>query len=71
VIAFPGLVTGNLEKTVMDPSKVQIIVPPSEGEEEQAPPDFGAPGGASPGADQKPREENPGGDLGKEFLRPK
>jgi hypothetical protein len=27
VIAFPGLVTGNLEHIKVDPSKVQIIIP--------------------------------------------
>jgi tripartite ATP-independent transporter DctM subunit len=46
VIAFPGLVTGNLEQTKIDPSKVQIEIPqePQEQQQEEtAPPDFGAP----------------------------
>ena len=29
VIAFPGLVTGNLEHTKVDPSSVEIVIPPS------------------------------------------
>ena len=48
VIAFPRLVTGNLEELKVDPSKVQIIVPTPDYEQqelEQAPPpDFSAPG---------------------------
>jgi tripartite ATP-independent transporter DctM subunit len=50
VIAFPKLVTGSLETQKFDPSKVQIIIPPSEleqrgdqGEAAAPPPDFGAP----------------------------
>jgi len=46
VIAFPGLVTGNLETTTFDPSKVKIELPqetPEEQREESAPPDFSAP----------------------------
>jgi TRAP-type mannitol/chloroaromatic compound transport system permease large subunit len=49
VIFFPGMVTGNLEHTKIDPSKVQIIVPTPEYERQQLehgdvpPPDFGAP----------------------------
>jgi tripartite ATP-independent transporter DctM subunit len=50
VIAFPTLVTGSLEKLKFDPSKVQIIIPPSDleqkgdtGEAATPPPDFGAP----------------------------
>jgi tripartite ATP-independent transporter DctM subunit len=30
VIIFPGLVTGNLEHTKFDPSKIEIVVPPDE-----------------------------------------
>src|SRR5581483_8833572 len=70
VIAFPRLVTGNLEKTTVDPSKVQIIVPPIENQDE-SPPDFGQPpGGATPAPAQKP-EESPGDDLEKQFLQQK
>jgi tripartite ATP-independent transporter DctM subunit len=48
VILFPGLVTGNLEHIKIDPSKVQIIIPTPEYEQQQldrgtVPPDFGAP----------------------------
>jgi tripartite ATP-independent transporter DctM subunit len=46
VIAFPGLVTSNLEQTKVDPSKVQIEIPQEtqdQQQEETAPPDFGAP----------------------------
>ena len=44
VIAFPKLVTGSLEHSTVDPSKVKIDIPlmnPQEQEEEAAPPDFG------------------------------
>jgi tripartite ATP-independent transporter DctM subunit len=68
VIAFPKLVTGNVEKSTVDPSKVQIIVPPIENQDE-SPPDFGQPpGGAKPAPAQKP-EESPGDDLEKQFLQ--
>ena len=57
VIAFPGLVTGNLERLKVDPSKVQIIVPTPDYErqelEQSAPPDFGAPGGAGAAAPRR------------------
>ena len=46
VIAFPRLVTGNLERSTVDPSKVKIEiqeVQPEEEKQEQTPPDFGAP----------------------------
>jgi tripartite ATP-independent transporter DctM subunit len=47
VIAFPGLVTGNLEHAKYDPSKVNIEIPQDQKEEERElntpPPDFGAP----------------------------
>jgi hypothetical protein len=56
VIAFPGLVTGNLEKNTGDPSKVQFFAPTeSEPAPEEAPPDFGAPAGkAAPGKKEPP-----------------
>jgi TRAP-type mannitol/chloroaromatic compound transport system permease large subunit len=69
VIAFPRLVTGNLEKSTVDPSKVQIIVPPEENLDESVP-DFGAPGGAKPDAGKK-APESPGDELGKEFMQSK
>jgi tripartite ATP-independent transporter DctM subunit len=44
VIAFPGMVTGSLEKSTVDPSKVQIEVPQEEApSQEEAPPDFSTP----------------------------
>jgi tripartite ATP-independent transporter DctM subunit len=46
VIAFPALVTANLEHTQYDPNKVKIEVPqetPEEQREDSTPPDFGAP----------------------------
>jgi TRAP-type mannitol/chloroaromatic compound transport system permease large subunit len=44
VIAFPQLVTSNLEKSTVDPSKVEIVVPQSQEEQETAPPpDFSTP----------------------------
>jgi tripartite ATP-independent transporter DctM subunit len=48
VIAFPGLVTGNLDKSTVDPSRIEIEIPASDHEREQKErdadlPDFGAP----------------------------
>jgi len=49
VIAFPKLVTGNVEKVEFDPAKVKIVIPMPEYEQEQfdkgmpPPPDFGGP----------------------------
>ena len=53
LIAFPQLVTWNLDKVTVDPSKVNIEIPQSEFQKEQeasekaggdeAPPDFSAP----------------------------
>jgi tripartite ATP-independent transporter DctM subunit len=58
VIAFPALVTGNLETTKVDPSKVQIILPPDEAPAEEAPPDFGSPAGAKPAREKKESPES-------------
>jgi tripartite ATP-independent transporter DctM subunit len=74
VIAFPALVTGGLDKTKVDASKVQIIIPPAEGggQDDQAPPDFGPStseppaGGASPG---KPAGSQEGNDLEQLFKQ--
>ena len=55
VIAFPRLVTGNLEQLTIDPSKVKIEVPIENQQEEQqdtAPPDFGAPSDQGSGSGQ-------------------
>ena len=44
VIAFPGMVTSSLEKSTVDPSKIQIKVPQEEApSQEEAPPDFSTP----------------------------
>jgi tripartite ATP-independent transporter DctM subunit len=48
VIAFPGLVTGNLDKSTVDPSRIELEVPAPDFEREQMErdadvPDFGAP----------------------------
>jgi TRAP-type mannitol/chloroaromatic compound transport system permease large subunit len=48
VIAFPGLVTGNLDKSAVDPSKIELEIPAPDHEREQIErdadvPDFGAP----------------------------
>jgi tripartite ATP-independent transporter DctM subunit len=48
VIAFPGLVTGNLDKSTVDPSRIEIEIPAPDHEREQKErdadlPDFGAP----------------------------
>jgi tripartite ATP-independent transporter DctM subunit len=43
VIAFPGMVTSSLEKSTVDPSKVQIEIQQEEGAPEETPPDFSAP----------------------------
>jgi tripartite ATP-independent transporter DctM subunit len=69
VIAFPGLVTGNLERLKVDPSTVNIELPetPEEQQEEQkeesAPPDFGA------GQQEAPKDESasPQNDLQNDF----
>jgi tripartite ATP-independent transporter DctM subunit len=70
LIAFPQLVTGNLDKITLDPTKVQIIVPPPENYDE-SPPDFGQqPEPAQLGSDKKPAEEEPS-ELEKQFMQTK
>jgi hypothetical protein len=68
LIAFPGLVTGNLEKLKVDPSKMELIIPEAEYGEEQGGADFGLPGeegtdepGAEPDADALDLERAFGG----------
>jgi tripartite ATP-independent transporter DctM subunit len=63
VIAFPGLVTGNVEHLKFDPSKVKIEIPQEEPQQE-APPDFGAP---QPGSAAEKPEAAPEDDLQKAF----
>src|SRR4051794_30755645 len=58
VIAFPSMVTGNLVKSTVDPSKIEMKIPAQE-EQPSSPPDFG-------GQQQKP-EEPPADDLQKQF----
>jgi hypothetical protein len=43
VIAFPGLVTGSLEKSTVDPSRVKIELQQEEQPSEEVPPDFSTP----------------------------
>ena len=73
LIAFPGLVTGNLDKLKIDPSKMEIIIPESDyGPAEGAPPDFGTPGDEGTddrsdyGSDASDLERAFGGDPGSE-----
>ncbi len=51
VIAFPELVTSNVERSNVDASKIEIVIPDSEpggtSSEQEAPPDFSTPGGSS------------------------
>src|SRR5204863_8206195 len=59
VIAFPGMVTSSLERSTVDPSKIQIEISQVEQQQEnQAPPDFGGP---KPGAEAD--------DLQKQFQK--
>jgi tripartite ATP-independent transporter DctM subunit len=80
VITFPGLVTSTVHKSTLDPSKIEIDVPPPEFEQNQSDhsndiPDFGAPksdGAQKPGqsADKKAQPQTPaepGEDLEKLF----
>ncbi len=67
VIAFPRLVTGNLEKLTVDPSKVNIEVPaetPQEEQQDTSPPDFGGPSSEGSAPQQKQDE---GDDLQKQL----
>jgi hypothetical protein len=56
VIFWPGLVTAFLDKpSDVDPSKIEIVIPPQE-QNEPAPPDFGAPAGAKSEAERTSAE---------------
>jgi len=69
VIIFPKLVTGNLEKLAVDPSKVKIEVPtetPEQQQQDEAPPSFGTPSNGS-AAPEKKSEETPADDLQNAF----
>ena len=72
VIAFPGIVSKGLGKTpALDPSKIQIIIPPSDNEE-SAQPDFGVKNGGqkddAPGPVAPAGEENKDAAQGDEDL---
>ncbi len=78
VIAFPGMVTGQLVKSTVDPSKIEIQIPTSDDtqkdlDQRDAPPDFGTPGGD--GAQKKSGDADAGAregeDLGNLFKQPK
>jgi hypothetical protein len=70
VIAFPKLVTGNLEKLTVDPSKVQITLPTPEYEQKEIDnptlPDFGAKDSGKSAA-PPPAKDDSGDDLEKMF----
>ncbi|HYL87705.1 MAG TPA: TRAP transporter large permease subunit, partial [Burkholderiales bacterium] len=69
VIIFPQLVTGNLEKLTIDPSKVKIEVPVEtpEQQQEEAPPNFGPPSDSGGASGQKSEESAPADDLQKQL----
>ena len=77
VIAFPGLVTGNLDRHKVDSSNVEIVIPPSDlgtpTGESNAPPDFGVPEPKQHGSE--PPKAHPDKDHGSEleelFKEPK
>ena len=72
VIAFPGLVTGSLKRSTVDPSKIEINIPTPEYERDQLE------GGAAPGAprrgegrDKRGSETEQGNDLEQLFKQSK
>jgi tripartite ATP-independent transporter DctM subunit len=70
VIAFPQLVTGNLVKSTIDPSKIEMQIPSSDydrGSSDQAAPDFSAPGkkGDGKSEDKPAAPSDPPDDLEK------
>jgi GntP family gluconate:H+ symporter len=69
VLGFPGLVTGNIEHSSVDPSKVQIEIPQEEPYPNAPAPDFGSPPGAAGQPDETaPQSEpEPADDLQKQF----
>jgi len=81
VIAFPGLVTGNLVKSKVDPSKIEINIPTPDYEQEQldhdsVERDFGAPKAGDPNKTDQPEHKrdsgaNEGNDLEKLFKQSK
>jgi tripartite ATP-independent transporter DctM subunit len=80
VIGFPSLVTGNLVKSTVDPSKIEMKIPSSDYENapgERPPPDFGPGPKKDDGAANKPPEKpasppsDSGSDLEKLFKESK
>jgi tripartite ATP-independent transporter DctM subunit len=79
VILFPGLVTGNLVRSSVDPSKIEIQIPTSDYErkepQDKAAPDSNSPAKPRTGAEEKSDEENRGAregdDLGNLFKQQK
>jgi tripartite ATP-independent transporter DctM subunit len=79
VIAFPTLVTGNLVKSTVDPSKIEMQIPPSDYDHspsDRSPPDFGAPdkkgdGQAGQPADKPGAPADSSSDLEKLFKESK
>ena len=74
VIAFPGLVTGSLKRSTVDPSKIEINIPTPEYERDQleggAPPAPGAPKGGE-GRDKHGSDAEQGNDLEQLFKQSK
>jgi tripartite ATP-independent transporter DctM subunit len=78
VILFPGLVTGNIDKVTIDPSKIEITIPTPDYERQRLdggmppPPDFGAPqDGTQDGAGtdgEQPPEDSGMTDLERELA---
>jgi tripartite ATP-independent transporter DctM subunit len=74
VIAFPGLVTGNLKKSTVDPSKIEIRIPMPDYEREPleggAAVDSGAPKrGEKDKGGQEPDKEGSGAEQGSDLER--
>jgi len=72
VIAFPKLVTGNIETLTFDPSKVQINIPTPEYEQKEIddppPPDFGGKDNSPSAIEEKKTPEKAPGDTQGEDL---
>jgi tripartite ATP-independent transporter DctM subunit len=67
LIAFPGLVTSNLDKLKVDPAKLELTIPETDyGQEgDSATPDLGAPG--SEGSKEGSGDSSDGSDLERAF----
>lgn len=73
VIAFPELVTSQLDHSKVDASQVEIVIPDAEtpegGGEENAPPDFGTPAEQSGGAGADAQQSAPAESLEDAFKK--